>query len=322
MSKYLIFAYGICLGIALTILTPIIIGGIRYALEARARRNSTPSAHATIAVGPVGPGITYNDSSYNAISMIKLIMAGVGFTEDREVALVTDYVNYEIGDFVMRMGTQNKSILFCLQNKIHEETIGCKYSKTKYSYTKIRVAHTKNEIPVDYKYLNYVTNNFIKKMAISDNALELPTDNTTVIHLRLGDVFSREDCHITSCNHYVYTQSDYLRLITSVLPKNNRIVIVGFPFHLPLIGSTPLEMLSDEDLSLYQMNIVRSIQYRTQIAMVFRKHFKEVVFRGIFTPDEDFAYLCSAKHFVQGGGHFSLLISSVVALNKGIVYKP
>ena len=85
-------------------------------------------------------------------------------------------------------------------------------------------------------------------------------------------------------------------------------------FHLPLIGSSPdiLHKLSDSDLSTYHRQIVRSIHYRTEVAMLFRKHFDEVELRGMFTPDEDFAYMCSAKHFVQSGGHYSELIGSLL----------
>jgi hypothetical protein len=255
-------------------------------------------------------------------------MSGIGISENDElhlkkISMVDKHINYELGDFVLHKGRHNKSFEYC-QSSEHQLTIGCKYI-SKYppilhqnKSTDMLEVQKNESSKADIEYLNILVNEYR-----NNYTTDAPSENTTVVHLRLGDSVSSDNCFEVKCNKYVLTKSEYLALLySSDIPSNNSIVIVGFPFHLPVKANRAnlLSRLSYEDFSHYLLIVTRSIQYRTEIAMFFQCHFREVVVRELHTPDEDFVYMSSAKHFIGGEGGFSDLVGQLVRYNNGKTY--
>ena len=63
-------------------------------------------------------------------------------------------------------------------------------------------------------------------------------------------------------------------------------------------------------------------KYRADVAEWFRNRGFDVAEHSGSTPENDFAFLCSARVFVQGGGGVSRLVASVVEARGGRVVKP
>ena len=62
--------------------------------------------------------------------------------------------------------------------------------------------------------------------------------------------------------------------------------------------------------------------YLENVKIFFRSLFQCVHILEAGDPDEDFALMCSARTFVQGGGGYSALIAQVIEARGGTVFKP
>ena len=69
-------------------------------------------------------------------------------------------------------------------------------------------------------------------------------------------------------------------------------------------------------------NISVDDSYVESLAGFLRTKFQHVIISEPQLPDEDFAMLCAAEVFVQGGGGFSSLVGEVVKRRGGTVIKP
>jgi len=174
-----------------------------------------------------------------------------------------------------------------------------------------------------------------------------PCTSTTVLHLRLGDgLCGRYDlgswsgtrckgakvgttnARIPSCwekdtdcfvnqhkDFYAYPKNYYEPVATDLLESVGnvtRIVVVADPSH----------WTRNKDMRNGNFSI--DYAYRDNVISFFRsKGFHNIkVRKDSSRPDEDFVFMSSAQNFVQGGGGYSELISSVVSANGGRVFKP
>ena len=132
---------------------------------------------------------------------------------------------------------------------------------------------------------------------------DIPSQNTVVVHVRLSDVLTRDDCWaLPPCRHikgrvYAYP---FLWYDTVVLDIRNafrqgtspKIEIIGFAYHL-----------------INAENIRRSEDYRAKMVEYFKKRGFSASERPDSLPDDDFLYMTRAKFFVPGGGGFSRMIA-------------
>ena len=124
-----------------------------------------------------------------------------------------------------------------------------------------------------------------------------------------------EDCwkdKNSKTKQYAYSKEWYnISMISNLRALNiTRVVIFGDMFHW-----TRTTDPREGDFSVDE-------QYLSNIAEFFhRYHFETCVRRPDF-PDVDFAALCSARVFIQGGGGYSALVARVVSRRGGVVLKP
>ena len=68
--------------------------------------------------------------------------------------------------------------------------------------------------------------------------------------------------------------------------------------------------------------MVKSREYVCRVQDLLRSYGFQVLIREGMDPDEDFAFMCRAKHFVPGGGGFDHVVSTVNELLVGPQYRP
>jgi hypothetical protein len=109
-------------------------------------------------------------------------------------------------------------------------------------------------------------------------------------------------------NYYEPVATDLLELVGNV----TRIVVLADPSHW-----TRNKDMRNRDFSI-------DYAYKDNVISFFRsKGFHNIkVRKESARPDEDFVFMSLAQNFVQGGGGYSKLISSVVSANGGTVFKP
>ena len=164
---------------------------------------------------------------------------------------------------------------------------------------------------------------------------ELPGEVVAFVHVRLGDGLCARhdfpcrgeridepdcwnddrDCWFDKnsiTKQYAYSKKWYSTVVEqlSLLHSIKQVVILGDKHHW-----TRTVDPRDGDYTIDD-------KYLANMAKYFRRHGFLVQIREPSLPDEDFALLCSAKTFVQGGGGYSALIASVVEVRGGIVIKP
>ena len=144
-----------------------------------------------------------------------------------------------------------------------------------------------------------------------------PLPNTTVVHLRLGDTMSRDDCweeppcttlgrwiHVYPFNWY----DEVVREIRKSAGAGSRIVIVGSTGHRSKHSRTS--------------HVNRSQAYIERMLEYFAERGFQASFRGDHAPDDDFVYLASAHRLVAGGGGFYQFAQQIALKRGGIVLEP
>ena len=131
-----------------------------------------------------------------------------------------------------------------------------------------------------------------------------------VLHIRMGDVIVHNDywSHARVYHNgylYVYPKQYYERMVVSMKKYNvSSVVLVGASYHL--MGTTHVQNYNKK--------------YLQQITTFLRKHGFKVYERiNCGTPDEDFAFMSSARVFVQGGGGYSRFVGRMVRISGGTV---
>jgi len=158
---------------------------------------------------------------------------------------------------------------------------------------------------------------------------ESTSSDIAVMHVRLGDVLEQSHCtrnistpedfsgvrdkmaevfekgiRLDDNKSYVLSRQYYEQAIEE-LPKEVRTVVV-------MSGS----MCSHVDPHLIRdIGPVRSLAWQSELRAFLEGKGFRVVLRKADTPDEDLAYMSSARTFIQGGGDFSGLIAELVAKN-------
>ena len=178
---------------------------------------------------------------------------------------------------------------------------------------------------------------------INQSKIDTPDAHTTVMHLRLGDGLcgqyndlskwcrgaktgtenpttrncweNDKDCFKSRGGYiYAYPREYYEQVATELLKSvsnSTTIVVVADPRHWT--------RSTDHRNGDYSIDFA----YRDNVISFFRsKGFIVQIHQSSGKPDDDFAYMCSARNFVRGGGGLSTLISSVVAAQGGRVFDP
>jgi len=165
---------------------------------------------------------------------------------------------------------------------------------------------------------------------------ESTSSDIAVMHVRLGDVLEQSHCTrnistpedfsgvrekmaevfekglrtVDRTQNWIHNKSyvfprQYYEQAIEELPKEVRTVVV-------MSGS----MCSHVDPHLIRdVGPVRSLAWQSELRAFLEGKGFRVVLRKADTPDEDLAYMSSARTFIQGGGDFSGLIAELVAKN-------
>ena len=140
-------------------------------------------------------------------------------------------------------------------------------------------------------------------------------NDTAVLHLRSGDTACR-DCwdqvgHLHWANRlsniYVFPKAYYEHILQSLknIPAVTSVVIATSLYH---------GLLRDGDISVAMLNV-------KQVRELFSEHGYHVSERvDCGTPDEDFIFMSSHRHFIIGGGGYSQLLGKMVKHNGGQVF--
>ena len=147
---------------------------------------------------------------------------------------------------------------------------------------------------------------------------DIPSSDTVVVHVRLSDVLTRDNCwELPPCRFkslrgiYAYPISWYDAVVQEIRNVNTtlgggvfKVVVVGYSHHYH--GSIH--------------RIRRSNEYRTRLVEYFKDHGFKASARPEHLPDDDFLYMTKARFFVSGGGGFSGMIAEICRSHGGQVF--
>lgn len=155
------------------------------------------------------------------------------------------------------------------------------------------------------KILDKICQTKIKKMG-----LQLPQEDELVVHIRLGDVLEdyKDGKFIFSNTNFEIQPEQYKKLFL----KEN-------------------ETFSDKIKNIYILYGIHEIwgnrlkninlKYLEEIRKILVGSGFNVIDKNSTNPDNDFLFMISSKHFVEGKGGFSKLISKLVKYNNGSTYQ-
>jgi len=135
-----------------------------------------------------------------------------------------------------------------------------------------------------------------------------PSANTTVVHLRIGDVMGRKNQSVADLLHHqnLYYPGEWwagyvkpLSVYSSLEPAKN-IVFMGGLHHITN---------KEEE--------IKSCQYVSVLKRYFEARGSTVSLRLGEAPDNDILYASQSKHFCTSGGGFSKVLATVVYLSGG-----
>lgn len=156
---------------------------------------------------------------------------------------------------------------------------------------------------LDYNIQN---NNFdILKEIIDEkkNLIELPENDSLIIHLRIGDIIKGNKNKINfQSNHWYGTSISKLEEEIKKIKDFKKVYIV--------YGSHK-----------NNINIELNNKYLQDIEEMLKKYNINPILRNK-NPDEDFIFMSCSKNFIKSGGGYSQIISDMVKKNKGNVYIP
>jgi hypothetical protein len=155
---------------------------------------------------------------------------------------------------------------------------------------------------------------------------DIPSSDTVVVHVRLSDVLTRDNCwDLPPCRYkglrglYAYPISWYDTVVQEIRNVNTtlgvgvlKVVVVGYAHHY--------ESFPKSKIILQKIRIRRSNEYRTRLVEYFKDHGFNASARPEHLPDDDFLYMTKAKFFVSGGGGFSGMIAEICRSQGGQVF--
>ena len=143
---------------------------------------------------------------------------------------------------------------------------------------------------------------------------ETPSENTVVVHVRLSDALTRDNCWgLPPCMYagrlYVYPLTWYDKVVQDI--RN------AFPQ-----GVAPtIEVIGYAHHAVEAKNIHRSNDYRAKMVQYFKQHGFSASVRQDNLPDRDFLYMTRARFFVPGGGGFSRMIARLAQRHDGRIFR-
>jgi hypothetical protein len=152
---------------------------------------------------------------------------------------------------------------------------------------------------------------------------DIPSPDTVVVHVRLSDVLTRDNCwELPPCRYnsekwglYAYPFSWYDTVVQEIRNISTicgdcvfKVVVVGYSYH------------NHHNRKNVSVRVRRSIEYRTRLVRYFKDHGFDATARPEHLPDDDFLYMSKAKFFVPGGGGFSRMIAEICRSRGGQVF--
>jgi hypothetical protein len=220
----------------------------------------------------------FNLFKYNFLLLIVFICLLFVYYQQRELFSIffkeSNYKvvlsSYRLGDLVLlTLNDDEKNDLLT----DHPDTIGAKYILSK---------------NIDNNNIDIITNIVLEHIEKNMHLLPKDIENSTVIHLRLGDVVCGNEEHEKAKRPY---DIDYFK---SIIPKDNKVYVLGKCF---FTKSRSLE----HDKCIHLSN-----QYLENVV----KDLNGEYFDGGHA-DIDLCCAVKSKYFVQGKGYFSKLILEI-----------
>ena len=200
---------------------------------------------------------------------------------------IRDFKNYSIGDCIINEKLNNRFNRLFYRLYFNNSIADQYFRKT-------------NKIE-DYDALFEI----VKK---NRSKIELPPNDSLIIHLRIGDVIDWEysgpidDALEGRDGDFGYIKTyDYFEEKSKLLEKYNikKIIIVG-GYH------------TKEDHS-------RSEEYVRKVVNFLEKLGYDITLRiDEMSPDEDFLFMSNSKYFLKSGGNYSTILNKMVEMNNGI----
>ena len=142
-----------------------------------------------------------------------------------------------------------------------------------------------------------------------DHCQSLPPPNTTVVHLRLGDVAVKPDCFVKQCkgniNHNGMENTIYMRTFGAYNNIHGRNICVM---------TNTVRTRTASNVSRHKIAIRNSELYLRDFIKFAAARGKKVYVRNGCLPDEDFVYAAHSSQFIKSGGGYSKLMAQVHAL--------
>lgn len=221
------------------------------------------------------------------------------YTDDVALANVshasenTYWQHYQLGDIVYKRGR------YKYNNELADEDKSRQYVCRNWPFS-VACLYKQDNTSMDY--IGKLTRICV---AARHNNKSTPRDTDVIIHVRLGDTLTKDNCWEVFCDSKVFPITQYTQL-TQIFPAGTRIVIVGWPHHLPHFSD-------DSVLAQYSHTETnQSIVYMQKLSSLLHKLNYIVETRHNHVPDDDFIYMCNAHNFVKSAGGFSDLIAAVV----------
>jgi hypothetical protein len=207
------------------------------------------------------------------INSIEMVFDKYGVSENK-LYNGKKWDKYRLGDLI-RGGYDN------LIKNVHEDfpnSIGAKY----YSLTR-----KNNELDILNQIIH--SSEFIKYHS---------PKNTCSLHLRLGDIFSKN-----LMNNYYYRPISYYE--NHVIPQLKKYEI------------KEIYIIAGAHINIH---IDKSMEYLINLIGILEKHNVNIKkIRLGNSPDDDFVFMCTSKYFIRSGGGYSKLICKMIKKNNGIV---
>ena len=153
---------------------------------------------------------------------------------------------------------------------------------------------------------------------------DTPSSDTVIVHVRLSDVLTRDDCwslppcEFVGANNFKKVYAYPLVWYDDVVRNLKAARAHGGPAKVVVVGSG-LHRIRGMNVSTMAR---RSHEYLSKMVEYFRQRGFETLERSDHLPDDDIMFMSSANFFVAGGGGFSKIGSYLCHRNGGKVFTP
>ena len=177
----------------------------------------------------------------------------------------------------------------------------------------------KTERVNNIKVLSKIVDGFM-----TSHNINIPAEDAMVMHLRVGDVI--DDTNV-SVDDFLNRRVNSYHALFGINPPNN-----GWsPVYVRCLASFDRALKKTKELGLHKISLVYGFHIKSGGLLKSKRYIAYLVqhaqdqgFEVEMITDADadvsFAYACSAKHFLPGGGGFSKLMARVVKHRGNNVY--